>query len=144
PPQSVVPAAGSVSQRGTAFQGRPCLATQTCGRPWKAVLHLLGLAALSVVSALLAERPALAQLPQARLNAVFPAGGQRGTSIDLTLAGGTDLDEASALYFSHPGITAAQKTQMVEGQPQPVAGTFTVTIAADVPIGVYDVRARSL
>ena len=85
---------------------------------------------------------ALAQLPQARLNAVFPAGGQRGTSVDVTLAGGVDLDEATVLYVSHPGITAVQKTQMVDGKPQPVAGQFVVTIAGDVPVGVYDIRAR--
>ncbi|MBI3861349.1 MAG: hypothetical protein HY290_05590 [Planctomycetia bacterium] len=104
----------------------------------------LGIAALLFTIASLWGRPALAQLPQARLNAVFPTGGQKGTAVNLTLAGGTDLDEASQLYFSHPGITAAQKTQMVDGQPQPVTGEFTVTIAADVPNGIYDVRARSL
>ncbi|HEY3963308.1 MAG TPA: hypothetical protein VGM05_02045 [Planctomycetaceae bacterium] len=101
-------------------------------------------AALLFVTISLAEQTANGQLPQARLNAVFPTGGQHGTSIDLTLAGGTDLDEASQLYFSHPGITAAQKTQMVDGQPHPVPSAFTITIAADVPVGVYDVRACSL
>ncbi|HEY2251564.1 MAG TPA: hypothetical protein VGH74_10910, partial [Planctomycetaceae bacterium] len=92
----------------------------------------------------LIAQPATAQLPQARLNAVFPTGGQRGTTVDLTLAGGTDLDEASQLYFSHAGITAAPKTQTIDGKPHPIAGQFVVTIAADVPVGVYDVRARSL
>jgi len=83
-----------------------------------------------------------AQLPQARLNTIYPLGGQRGTTVDLSLGGGVDLDEASQLYFSHPGITAVQKTA---GQPpQPVAGQFVVTIAADVPVGVYDVRVRSM
>src|SRR5262245_33733748 len=85
---------------------------------------------------------AWAQLPQARLNTIYPAGGQRGTTVDLSLGGGVDLDEASQMYFSHPGITAVPKTT---GQsPQPVAGQFVVTIAADVPAGVYDVRVRSL
>jgi hypothetical protein len=78
------------------------------------------------------------------LNAIFPTGGQRGTAVEVTLASGTDLDEAGQLYFSHPGISAAQKTQMVDGREQPVAGQFRVTIAADVPVGVYDIRARSL
>ena len=103
------------------------------------------LTSLIVLAALcLFSQSASAQLPQARLNTVFPTGGQRGTSVELTLAGGTDLDEASQLYFSHAGITAVQKTQMVDGKPQPVAGQFVVTIAADVPVGMYDVRARSI
>ncbi len=95
-----------------------------------------------LAAALSLANEAFAQLPQARLNAVFPTGGQRGTSVEVTLAGGVDLDEASYLYISHPGITAVQKTQVVDGKPQPVAGQFVVTIAADVPIGVYDIRAR--
>src|SRR5262249_21011878 len=86
---------------------------------------------------------ALAQLPQARLYSAYPAGGQRGTNVEVTV-GGTDLDEASALLFSHPGITAVQKTQTVDGKPQPVAAQFVVTIAGDVPVGVYDVRARGV
>jgi len=104
--------------------------------------HLV--AGLAVVAACLLPNSAQAQLPQARLNAVFPTGGQRGASFDLTLAGGTDLDEASQLYFSHPGITAQQKTQAVEGKAVPLAGQFVVTIAGDVPVGVYDIRARSM
>ena len=98
---------------------------------------------LSFSVALSLANEAFAQLPQARLNAVFPTGGQRGTSIDVTLAGGVDLDEASYLYISHPGITAVPKTQVVDGKPQPVAGQFVVTIAGDAAVGVYDIRAYS-
>ena len=87
--------------------------------------------ALSVLT--LGSAELSAQLPQARLLTVFPAGGQRGTAVDLTTISGVDLDELSALYFTHPGITAAPKTTMVDGKPQPVPGQFTVTIAADVP-----------
>lgn len=100
--------------------------------------------ALALAISCFAAQTALAQLPQARLNTVFPIGGQRGTAIELTLGGGVDLDEASQLYFSHPGITAVPKTQMVDGKPQPVPGQFVVTIAADVPVGAYDIRVRSL
>jgi len=102
----------------------------------------LALTLLAVVC--LCAQPAAAQLPQARLNAVFPMGGQRGTEVGVGLTGGTDLDEAGNLYFSHAGITAVPKTQMVDGKPQPMPGQFTVKIAADVPVGVYDVRALSL
>ncbi|HEV3007301.1 MAG TPA: hypothetical protein VGX78_22715, partial [Pirellulales bacterium] len=102
-------------------------------------------AGILLAAAAIAPRPAQAQLPQARLNSVYPMGGQRGTTVELTVGGGVDLDEASHLYFSHPGITAVPKTVAVEGKPpQPVAGQFVVTIAADVPVGVYDIRVRGL
>jgi len=103
------------------------------------------IAPATVLAAAVWAAPVLAQLPQARLNTIFPLGGQRGTTLEVTLGTGVDLDEASTLYFSHPGITAVPKTVVVEGKPpQPVPGVFVVTIAADVPVGVYDIRARSL
>ena len=74
-----------------------------------------------------------AELPVARLDIVFPPGGMRGSAIDLA-ATGTDLDEASALHFTHPGITAALKPDK----------HFTVTVAPDVPAGLYDVRVSGL
>lgn len=80
-------------------------------------------------------------LPQARLFALQPAGGQRGASVDLTIANGTDLDEARGLVFSNPAITAKPK---VDGNGQPIANQFTVTIPADLPIGQYDVRVAGL
>jgi hypothetical protein len=45
--------------------------------------------------------------------------------------------------FSHPHITAVQKTRPpgpFERGPQPLAGEFTVAIHPDVPPGVYDAR----
>ena len=78
-----------------------------------------------------------------RLNSVFPPGGARGSNVEVTLSG-TDLDLADKLHFSHPGLSAALKTREpkpFEEGPQPVPGTFVVTIASDVPPGSYDVRA---
>src|SRR5436190_12590810 len=77
------------------------------------------------------------QLPQTRLYAVHPSGGQRGTSIEITLADGYDFDEADRLYFSHPGITAVPKMQTVDGKTEPAPGQFVVSIAAEVPVGTY-------
>jgi hypothetical protein len=82
---------------------------------------------------------AFAQLPQTRLYSVFPPGGQAGTTVELKITGGDDLEEISQVRFSHPGIVA--KPKMVEGQPLPVENTFDVTIAADVPSGSYEVYA---
>ncbi|MDA0832950.1 MAG: hypothetical protein O3A29_06680 [Planctomycetota bacterium] len=83
---------------------------------------------------------AQAQLPQIRLNSTMPQGGQVGTTVEVVVVGGTDIDDISAMSFSHAGITAVQKTQDVNGQQQPVANTFLVTIDPAVPVGVYDLR----
>lgn len=75
-----------------------------------------------------------AQLPQTRLLAVFPQGAQSGQSVEVTVANGTDLDELDRMTFSHPGIKADHKT----------GSTFTVTVAANVPIGTYEARVHGL
>jgi hypothetical protein len=72
---------------------------------------------------------AQAQLPMPRLNSIFPCGARQGTTVECTVAGG-DLDGATGLYFSHPGIRA-----------EPAGpNKFKVTVAKDVPVGKYDVR----
>lgn len=76
--------------------------------------------------------------------AISPSGGQQGTTVDLTISSGANLEGVKALSFSHPGITAAQKMAappLPELPATPIVNQFTVTIAADVPVGVYDVRA---
>jgi hypothetical protein len=71
-----------------------------------------------------------AQFPTPQLNSVYPCGGQRGTEVESTITGG-DIDAATGLYFSHPGITA-----------EPAGPKkFKITIADNVPVGRYDVRA---
>ena len=64
------------------------------------------------------------------LASVYPAGGQRGTTIDVKLAG-KNLKNVRRMFFSHPAITSHK----VKG------GQVSVAIAADVPIGIYDVWA---
>ncbi len=73
---------------------------------------------------------ALAQFPAPQLHSVFPCGAQQGTTVECTI-NGSDLSEATGLYFSHSGISA---------EP---AGTnkFKIAVSADVPVGRYDVRA---
>ena len=77
---------------------------------------------------------ASAQLPQARIYAIFPQGAQAGQSVDVSVTNGIDLEELSAMMFSHPGITAEHIS----------ASNFKVTVAPDVPPGVYDVRVNGL
>lgn len=76
----------------------------------------------------------LGQLPQTRLYAVFPPGAQAGQTVEVTVTNGADLDEIEAMRFSHPGIRATHKS----------GNTFTVTVAPDVPPGVYECRVRAL
>jgi hypothetical protein len=84
---------------------------------------------LTIVCFLALVTPAHAQLQIPRLNSIFPCGGKQGTTLECVLAG-SELNDASGLYFSHPGITA-----------QPAGpGKFKVAVAKDVPVGPYDVR----
>lgn len=93
-------------------------------------------------------------LPLPRLDSAMPCGAKAGTTVELTLAG-TDLEDAEAVIFSHAGIKAEpinpelpkvdpkdpkkkDPPPMSKG-PQP-ARKFKVTVAADVPVGQYDVR----
>ena len=82
-----------------------------------------------------------AELPNPRLLVVSPAGGQQGTQVEVTIEG-DDLDEATDLIFSHPGITATAKltARPFETAPQPFSTTYTVTVAKDAPPGFHDVR----
>ncbi len=84
---------------------------------------------------------AFAQLPQTRITSVFPPGGQQGATVDVTVGGGTDLDELDQMVFSHPGISAVQKK---DANGNPVANTFTVSVSSEVTAGLYDLRVRGL
>ena len=99
-------------------------------------LRSVVIAALSAISA---STCALAQLPGAKLNFMFPPSGQAGTTLEVTLDG-RDLNGPEGLSFSHPGITG--EPVMVPGdefikRPQWQRNRFNVTIAADVEPGVY-------
>jgi hypothetical protein len=104
-------------------------------------IHLPALAAALVC---LVGVDASAQfMPAARLQSVFPAGGKQGTTIEVAI-GGADLDGADRLYFTHGGISAKQamlSPSEFEPQARPADGKFSVSIAADMPPGTYEVRA---
>ena len=75
------------------------------------------------------------QLPIPQLKSVFPCGARQGTTVELETGGG-NLDETKKLYFSNPGITA----ELVSDPAKPPA-RFKVSVAANVPVGDYDVRS---
>ncbi len=105
--------------------------------------RVLGLPLLAAVALAANAGTVRGQLPTARLNSVFPAGAQQGTTVEVTIDG-IDLDDCLKLMFSHPGIQAKPKMRdpkLYEEGPQPVDNTFTVTIAQNVPVGTYSVRA---
>jgi hypothetical protein len=90
--------------------------------------------ATSIIVLLLAAAVAHAQMPLARLTAIFPPGGQCGTQVEMTLTG-SDLDGVNRLWFSDPGISAV---------PVTVGSKFLISIDRSVRPGLYDVRAIGL
>jgi hypothetical protein len=111
---------------------------------------------LVVVGCWLVARPAGAQqqpppgLPSPRLLVVMPAGGRVGTTIEVTVTG-QDLDDPQGLLFSHPGFRAERVEEaspppnprtpaMKRATAPPTIARFRITIAADVPLGLHDVR----
>ena len=90
----------------------------------------------AAVALVAAAAPARADLPAAKLSTVFPAGAQRGSFAEVTVAG-ADLDDLAELRFSHPGITARPALD-ASGKAQP--NKFTLAVWPDVPAGTYEVR----
>src|SRR5690348_943484 len=68
---------------------------------------------------------AAGQEPQ--LASIFPAGGQCGTTVEITLEG-KDLKAVRTLFFSHPDISAKKIAD----------NRFAITIANTVPEADYD------
>lgn len=78
-----------------------------------------------------------AELPQARLWTVFPAGGKAGSTVEISVTG-ADLDNATNLLFSAAGITATPK--VVAGSTNIEPNKFVVTIASEAPLGRSEAR----
>ena len=84
-----------------------------------------------------------AQLPNTQLSTITPAGGTIGTTVEVTVTG-ADQDDLTTLVFSHPSVVATQVVTAAgefDANPTPVNNKFQVAIAADVPAGIYEVRA---
>ena len=88
-------------------------------------------------------------LPIPRLHFVTPNGGKAGTTFEMALSG-EDLDTAEGLLFDAPGIAA----ELVSAPPTPtmkrgnqkgavITARFKVTVSADTPPGIHDVRLVS-
>jgi hypothetical protein len=101
---------------------------------WKQSARSIAIIASLCCSSAFAQ---LAGLPTPRLLTVMPMGGQAGSTVEVAITG-TDIDDADALRFSDPKITAKAKTA-ADGKAEP--GKFVVSIAPDAARGICDVRA---
>ena len=87
---------------------------------------------------------------------LFPAGGQVGTTIEIE-AGGLNINRATKVMFSHPGIkgevspviesfSSRRKRRRLTDQSSPQLADkvkIKITIDKDVPCGLYDLRLQS-
>jgi hypothetical protein len=85
--------------------------------------------ASSLLALLLVTTAVRADLPSPRFDRLAPLGAAAGSSVEVEVAG-ADVEDANALLFDHPGITAEHVKDR----------RFKVAVAADVPPGTYDAR----
>lgn len=91
--------------------------------------------AVACIATFFAASSALAVAPN--FTAIAPAGGQRGTSVEVTLSGDR-LADAQDVFFYTPGITLEK---ISDAQDKAVKGVFL--IAADCPLGEHALRVRT-
>ena len=86
---------------------------------------------------------------------LYPAGGQVGTTVEIE-AGGLNINRATKVLFNHPGLkaelepikedpTTKRKRRRLNDQSSPQLADrvkIKVTIANDVPCGMYDLRLQ--
>ncbi|MGQ9574590.1 MAG: hypothetical protein ACUVUC_04675 [Thermoguttaceae bacterium] len=100
--------------------------------------RLLWWALALLLTCLLAVPAALeAQAPQPLISWVFPAGAQKGKTIEATV-NGKDLQGASGVHFSRAGVTG-KVAQVVN----PNTVRIEVTVAPDAELGELDLRLVS-
>src|SRR4051812_9307738 len=90
---------------------------------------------LTLLALLLVTSAADAASP--RLRSFRPPGAQRGTEVEVTFTG-RRLSDTREVLFYRPGITA---TKLEAVNDTTLKATFK--IAADTPLGLYDLRLRT-
>lgn len=78
-----------------------------------------------------------AQFPQPQLHAIFPPGGQKGTSVEVRVFG-ADLDALASLSFSDERIQAQQK---LDGEGKATKDEFIVKIPDEIETGLFELWA---
>lgn len=109
------------------------------------------LGVILLISDAVGQPPAGPAVAMPRLLYVSPNGAKAGTTVDMIVTG-SDIEEPQGLYFSFPGFKAEvdntepppdpKQPAKKKGQPAgPVLSTkFKVTVPADAPPGLHDVR----
>lgn len=110
--------------------------------PSKATFGRIFTALFGAACWLTALAPVFGQLPATELKTILPAGGKTGSTFEVVITG-SDLTGVDQILFSHNGISA--KPMMNEPDEfHPAAwraeNKFTVTIADNVPAGIYEAR----
>ena len=95
------------------------------------------LTSLALLAGILA---AGAQLPVARLHSISPAGGQIGSTFEISISG-ADLDDVTDLLFSNTNVTAKAKILSETGLGDP--NRFLVTVSSNALPGKCEARAVS-
>jgi hypothetical protein len=101
--------------------------------PFHTMLRWLALAAILVVPLGKPQR-AHAQAPQGYIAYIYPAGGQQGQTVEMTV-GGSDLDDAKGIHVSGKGVTG-KVSKVSKGK----TATVSVTIAPNAAPGQRDFR----
>lgn len=91
---------------------------------------------LPVLLCLATAAVAQVTIPQPFLASLSPVAGKAGTTLEIAVTG-TDLDGATGLHFSLPGITCVPK---VDDKKQPVTNRFIVMLPEGVGNASCDVR----
>jgi hypothetical protein len=84
--------------------------------------------------ALAAAAPVCAQPPQPAITSIFPAGAQKGKTVEITVSG-TNLQGATGVHLSGAGI-AGKVAKIVN----PSSVRVSLAIAPDAPLGERDLR----
>ena len=107
--------------------------------PLSAFRSPLSAAALALILAIAV--PVRAQPPQPAIASIFPAGGQKGKTVEATITG-REFQGVTGVYLSGPGITG-KATPVVNPSTKavdPNTVRVSLVIAPDAPLGERDFR----
>src|SRR5437879_4066219 len=93
---------------------------------------------LSLILGLILGLGATAEATSPRLNSTSPAGGQRGTEVELRF-NGQRLEDAQELVFYSPGIEVLKLDHAKTNAPLKAR----IRIARDCPLGEHHLRLRA-
>jgi hypothetical protein len=81
--------------------------------------------------------PSLASAADPRIRFIKPVGAQRGTEVEVTVAGNR-LGDAQAIFWYQPGIETGAITKVDDNSVK-----VKLKLAADCPLGLHDFRVRT-